>query len=389
MKSDIVYVNHAAILGGGEVSLLNLLKALDRERYRALVASPGSGPLSQELDRLGVPHVDLPISVHASPFQFTRGVWDIRRRTRNVRIVHGNSSRSLRVTVLLGWLFRAKTIWQVRDRINWEQLPRLERWFARQVDTVITNSGAVARDLGPLPVQVVYNPVDVVQFSPDHSGQRVRAEFGIAPRDRLVGIVGRITVWKGHQTFIEALRHVKRRVPHVKALIVGEQFHRSAEADRRELEGLRRILRGQVAVPSKVVFQVQDLKSLAQELGLGGQVIFAGFRRDIPEIMAALDLLVLPSWWEPFGRVLIEAMASGKPVVATNLGGAAEIVRHGETGILVPPMDAMAMADAMCEVLTQPEVAARMGERGRLDAEDRFSLSRCMRQMEEIYQRQL
>jgi glycosyltransferase involved in cell wall biosynthesis len=389
MMADIVYVNHATILGGGEMSLLNLLKALDRERYRALVASPGSGPLSRELDRLGVPHVDLPISVHASPLQFARGVWDIRRRTRSVLIVHGNSSRSLRVTVVLGRLFRAKTVWQVRDRINWEQLPRLERWFACQVDTVIANSGAVARGLGPIPVQVVYNPVDVVQFSPDHSGQRVRAEFGIAPHDRLVGVVGRITIWKGHQTFIEALRQVKRCVPHVKALIVGEQFHRSAEADWRELEGLRRSLRGQVAVPSEVVFQMQDLKHLVQELGLGSQVIFAGFRPDIPEIMAALDLLVLPSWWEPFGRVLIEAMASGKPVVATNLGGPAEIVRDRETGILVPPLNAMAMADAMCEVLTQPEVAARMGEQGRLDVENRFSLSRYLREMEEIYQRQL
>jgi len=387
--TQIVYVNHAAILGGGEVSLLNLLTALDRDRYWALVACPGPGPLLRELDRLGIQHVDLPISIHSSPGRFARGVWDVRRRTRKVRIVHGNSSRSLRVTVVLGWLLGARTIWQVRDRINWEQLPRLERWFARQVDTVIANSDAVARGLGALPVEIIYNPVDVTQFTPAGSGQRVRREFGIAPGGKLVGVVGRITVWKGHQTFIEALQLVKERVPDVKALIVGEQFQRSAKADRRELTGLRQSLRGQVAVPDNVVFRTQDLKSLVHELGLDGQVIFAGFRRDVPAIMAALDLLVLPSWWEPFGRVLIEAMATGKPVVATNLGGPAEVVRDHETGILVPPLNREALADAMCEVLTHPSLAARMGKQGRLDAERRFSLARYVRQVEGVYSRYL
>jgi len=383
--TGIIYVNHSAILGGGEVSLLALLKALDRDRYHPLVAFPGPGPLSQELEKLGVPCVNVPISLHSSPLQFAGAVWHLRKQTRDVCLVHGNSKRSLRVTVVLGWLMGARTIWQVRDRVNWEQVPLLERWFARQVDAVIANSDAVARGLGPLPVQVVYNPVDVTRFSPDHSGQRVRAEFGVAPHEKLVGVVGRITVWKGHQTFIEALRLVKNRVPNVKALIVGEQFQRSLEADLRELERLRRNLRGQVTVPSSIVFRMQDLKRLVQDLGLDDQVIFTGFRRDVPGIMAALDLLLLPSWWEPFGRVLIEAMASGKPVVATNLGGSAEIVRDQHTGILIPPLDAAAMADAMCEILTQPSLAARMGRQGRLDAEGRFSLSRYLQQIEEIY----
>lgn len=385
MPVGIVYVNHSTVLGGGEISLLNLLQALDRDRYRPWVVCPGSGPLTREFHRLNVPYVNVPISMHGSPSQFAHGVWSLVRQTGNVRIVHGNSKRSLRVTVVLGWLMGARTIWQVRDRVNWERFPLLERWFAHQVDVVIANSGAVARGLGPLPVQVVYNPVDITQFSPGHSGQRVRAEFGVAPHEKLVGVVGRITVWKGHQTFIEALRLVKNRVPNVKALIVGEQFRRSLEADLRELERLRRNLRGQVTVPSSIVFRMQDLKRLVQDLGLDGQVIFTGFRRDIPNIMAALDLLVLPSWWEPFGRVLIEAMASGKPVVATNLGGPAEIVRDQHTGILVPPLDAAAMADAMCEILTQPPLAARMGRQGRLDAEGRFSLSRYLQQIEEIY----
>jgi glycosyltransferase involved in cell wall biosynthesis len=389
MTIEIVYVNHSAILGGGEISLLKLLRALDRERYRPLVASPGPGPLIQELDRLGVPRVNLPISMHASPLRLARGLWDIRQRTRNVRIVHGNSSRSLRVTVVLGRLLGARTVWHVRDRVDWERLPSLERWFARQADTIIANSAAVARGLGPLPAQVVYNPVDTTEFRLDRLGQSIREEFGIAPHEKLIGVVGRITVWKGHQTFIEALQRVKSCVPNAKALIVGEQFQRSVEADQRELEGLRQRLWGQVAIPSEVVFQTQDLQHLVWELGLDGQVIFAGFCHGMPAIMAALDLLVLPSWWEPFGRVLIEAMASGKPVVATNLGGPAEIVRHQETGILVPPLDVTAMADAICEILTQPRLAAKMGKQGRLDAEQRFSLAQYVHKIERIYQRHL
>jgi glycosyltransferase involved in cell wall biosynthesis len=286
---------------------------------------------------------------------------------------------------VLGKLLGAKMIWQVRDRVEWDRFPPLERWFARQVDVVIANSKAVAQKLRPLPAQVVHNPVDIVQFHPLRSGQAIRDEFGIALHEQLIGVVGRITVWKGHQTFIEALQRVKTHIPNVKTLIVGEQFLRSAEADHRELESFRQRLRGEVDIPAQVVFRRQELESLVRKAGLDGQVIFTGFRQDIPAIMSAIDLLVLPSWWEPFGRVLIEAMASGKPIVATNLGGPAEIVRDGETGLLVPPLNPTAMAEAICKILDQPKLAAKMGKQGRLGAEQHFSLSKYTQKITAIY----
>jgi glycosyltransferase involved in cell wall biosynthesis len=386
MIPEIIYVNHAKILGGGEISLLNLLRKLDRDQYSPLVACPGPGPLTQELDKLEIPYVNFPISIHSAPMQFARGVWKIKSQTRYVKIVHGNSTRSLRVAVVLGKLLGAKIIWQVRDRVRWESFPTLERWFARQVDTVIANSNAVLQRLGSLSGQVVYNPVDIEQFHPDRSGKPIREELGVAPDEPLIGIVGRITVWKGHQTFIEALQLVKKDFPHVKALIVGEQFQRSSEADRRELNTLRQDLGDQICPPSSIIFEEQDLRKLVHTLGLNNQVIFTGFRHDIPDVMAALDLLVLSSWWEPFGRVLIEAMASGNPVVATNLGGPAEIVKDGEVGFLVPPLDAQMMADAICKILSDPLLAARMSRKGRLEAKCRFSLSQYATMITDIYQ---
>jgi glycosyltransferase involved in cell wall biosynthesis len=384
---EIIYVNHSTILGGGEISLLNLLGSLDQDQYHPLVILPGLGPLTERLSELDVEFVTLPISMHTSPGKFARGVWNIKKQTSDVQIVHGSSTRSLRVAVVLGKLFGASTIWHVRDRVNWERLPRLERWFARQADIVIANSAAVAQRLGPLSVQVAHNPVDTTLFCPEQSGQAIRKELGIAAHEKLVGVVGRITVWKGHQTFIEALSYVRNQVSGVKAVIVGEEFRRSAEADQRELEGIRQTLGKEIPVPSQVAYQRHELEQLVHELGLDGQVIFTGFRPDIPMIMAALDLLVLPSWWEPFGRVLIEAMACATPVVATNLGGVPEIVQNGKTGLLVPPLDPQAMASAMCKVLTQPELAARLASEARLEVERRFSLSGYVDQIKGIYQR--
>jgi glycosyltransferase involved in cell wall biosynthesis len=262
----------------------------------------------------------------------------------------------------------------------------MERWFARQVDVVIANSRMVAEGLGPLPVQVVANPVDVDRFSPARSGRCVRQEFGIAQDAPVIGVVGRITVWKGHQTFIEAMQRVIDCAPTARALIVGEQFERCPEADERELRGIRERFGTELDIPSQVVFREQDLRALTRELGLQDHVVFTGFRQDIPDVMAALDLLVLPSWWEPFGRVLIEAMASGTPVVATNLGGPPEIVRDGETGYLIPPLDSVAMADAICGILNRPHLRAAMGKQGRVEAERRFSLSEYVNRITAIYE---
>jgi glycosyltransferase involved in cell wall biosynthesis len=128
------------------------------------------------------------------------------------------------------------------------------------------------------------------------------------------------------------------------------------------------------------------LRHLAGELGLSRQVVFAGMRRDAARVLPALDIFVCPSLYEGFGIAIVEAMAAGRPVVASSAGGISEIVVHGETGLLVPPGDAAALADAIAALLARPERARTMGLRGRERARERFAIEAAVRRHQHLYE---
>jgi glycosyltransferase involved in cell wall biosynthesis len=121
-------------------------------------------------------------------------------------------------------------------------------------------------------------------------------------------------------------------------------------------------------------------------MGLAPWVVFAGMRRDIPSLLPLMDLFVLPSLYEGFGIAILEAMAAGRPVVATAVGGIPEVVVHGETGLLVPPGDPVALADALHELLAHPERARALGARGRERAREKFRIESIVRQHEALYE---
>ena len=161
---------------------------------------------------------------------------------------------------------------------------------------------------------------------------------------------------RGYAHLLEAARLVEAAMPGVHWVLVGDGELRG------ELEGQRR------------------------SLGMEAQVHFPGWREDIPDVLALCDLFVLPSLGEHFGRVLIEAMAMARAVVATDAGGVPEIVLHGETGLLVPPAQPKALAEAVLALLEDPGRAARLGAAGRRRAETEFSLSRHVEAVEALYQ---
>ena len=124
---------------------------------------------------------------------------------------------------------------------------------------------------------------------------------------------------------------------------------------------------------------------MVSDLGLGGKVVFAGFREDMPEIYAAMDIFVLASYAEPCGRVILEAMSSGKPVVGTESGGTPEIIQSDVTGFLVKPRDARALADKIAYLIKNPAMAKDMGAAGRRRVEEHFSIEKNARQTERVY----
>ena len=173
---------------------------------------------------------------------------------------------------------------------------------------------------------------------------------------RVVGIVTRMRVRKGVEEFLRAMATVRERIPSAAAVVVGE-----VDLD-----------------PS--------LTALVRELGLEGHLHLLGRRTDVPEVMSAMDLFVLSSHDEGMSNAILEAMAMEKPVVATDVGGTGEVVQSGRTGLLVPPKDPAALAQAITQLLAAPrDTAAAMGTQGRAVVVERFSARAMVRQMEDLY----
>jgi glycosyltransferase involved in cell wall biosynthesis len=174
-------------------------------------------------------------------------------------------------------------------------------------------------------------------------------------------MVAQFVAWKGHMDFLRAARLVADTYPTARFLLVGDpEWH---------------------AEPG----YVESLRSLVQQLRLTEHVHFLGQREDMPQVYAAFDILVVASWAEPFGKVLVEAMAMGKPVVATDAGGPPEIVEDGRTGLLVPPRHPHRLAGAIQRLASDPDGAQRMGQRGRQRIQGRFGAECYVREIEEQY----
>ena len=207
-------------------------------------------------------------------------------------------------------------------------------------------------------IRLVYRGVDVEKFKYRKIDESVKHEYTI-------GIIGRLSPIKGHKYFIRAVSKAVKYVPRIKVLIVGD------------------------APPEKERYK-QELESLVNRLGLSRYVEFLGARSDIPDILARLDLLVMASIVpEGFGMVIIEAFASGVPVVATGVGGVMEIMRDGENGLIVPPEDPQPMGEAIVRLLKDRKFAKEVAQRARKDVEERFNLDRLVTETLRVYEEAL
>ena len=211
----------------------------------------------------------------------------------------------------------------------------------------------------PGKLTVVPNAIALERFDPTLDGLAVRHELGLKPSTPAVSLVGRIDPWKGQAELIQAAAIVLQVQPDTVFLLVGQ-----GEPD-----------------------YVHKMKQLADELDIGRSVLFLGYRNDIPHIQAAVDIATMPSHYEAFGLVALEAMAMAKPVVSTQAGGVPEFLIDGEMGRLVPPSDFNALADALLFLLDNPEKAKRMGIRGREHVARFYSSHKYQRHFERLFNR--
>ncbi len=356
------------LIGGTERQVVNLVQNYSRPRFDVhLACFRRTGPLLQEIDTAEVALTEFPITTLASP----KTLWQQARlaryvRARGIRIVHSFGFYANVFAIPAARLGGAEvvvaSIRDTGDHLTWLQ-KTMQKWACRAADHVLVNAMAVqtvlvAQGYDPARISVIWNGIDVSRFQGREGTKAVRLSLGLLPSAPVVAVFSRLNRLKGIEFFLEAAALLMGRFDDARFLIVGDSV---SQAYRDELE------------------------ECAARLGLGGRVVFTGFRGDVPELLSEVSVSVLPSLAEGLSNVVLEAMAAGVPVVATSVGGTPEMVENGVTGLLVPPRDAAALAGAIGSLLADPARGRSIGRAARERAAERFSLEATVRETELLY----
>lgn len=390
----VLYFDHTAMLGGGEIALLNLIRYVDRNCVTPVVVLCSDGPLAEHLRDICEVHIlGFPARVRTMRKDGLGWTSLLRLRDvsavltcsvqlarfaakRDIDLIHTNSLKADIIGGLAGLMARRPVVWHVRDRIESDYLPKpvvgAFRLLAGLLPSyVITNSQAVLKTLRlkrNLWRAVIPSGVDLAKRSRVvHDATVVPSESSVqmSGRKPLIALIGRICPWKGQHIFLHAAAMVRRRFPNATFKIVGAALFGEQEYE-------------------------EQIRRLRTELGLDDAVELTGFCRDIPRFIPEVDIVVHASTTgEPFGQVIIEAMAASKPVVATDGGGVPEIVVDSVTGLLVPMGDAAAMADAICRLVGDPAAARRMGLEGFARVREFFTIEHTVRKVQGVYRQLL
>jgi glycosyltransferase involved in cell wall biosynthesis len=370
----VLYVNHTSLMSGAELSLLELLSALPYD-IDPVVACP-EGELAEEVRLLAIPVVPLPgigVSFRLHPWHTPWGLAQmgaaaahLRRLAQayDARIVHANSIRSGLVAGLAASFGGPPAIVHVRDCMPPGRTADLVRGFLRpRAAAVFANSCYTAQNFldgsALPPARVVYNAVDLERFDPDLVDRdRARARLGIGSDRAALGIVSQITPWKALDDAIRILAGVRGAGIDASLFVVGSA----------------KFTEGSIRFDNESFDD--SLRRLVAENGLSGYVHFLGERREIPEIVRALDVVLVPSWEEPFGRIVIEAMAMRTPVVTTNVGGPQEILGDESAGLLLPPRATELWSREVARLLEDDSRREKMGAIGERIAAERFTRER-------------
>ena len=361
---NVMFVVPCFGFGGLEQVVISILKALDRSRFNPSFCSliDPEPALYGEIEKLGLPcHVlDKGEGVNlALPFRLSRDF-----RSEKIQLVN---SHDIGATL---YAAPAARLAGVRHVVHTEhsqilaksKFPGVYGWLLRNM---VAHSITVSSDLenhligefgvGPGRVTTIPNGIDASIFSGERNTEGLRNELGIGENDTVIGSIGRLTPQKGVEYLLEAFEIVHKRNPETRLVLVGDG----------ELK--------------------EDLAGLALDLGILDSVLLTGNRRDIPHLLALFDILALASLWEGQPITIMEAMAAGKPIVATDAGGNAEILDHGRNGRIVPVKDPAALAESIHILLSDRQAAGMLGGNARDYAERKLSSSAMVERYEAVY----
>lgn len=384
-RKTVIHVITQLDGGGSARSTVCTVLGHDRHRFRVGLAygrpraeTGASNVLTavelEEIRQAGVALYEIPTLVRAisplSDARATLALWRLFSRERP-DIVHTHTSKAGTVGRIAAWLARVPAVvhtphghvfYGYFGRAMSEAIRLVERVLARITDRIVTltERGALEhvqyRIAGRGKFVTIPSGIRVAEFRSACGDPIVkRKELGLPLDGPLIGTVGRLVPIKGHAWLIRAIPRVLAEFPQACVVFIGD---------------------GPLA---------DELRQLANEVGVGRNVVFLGTRQDVPACLAALDLFVFPSLNEGMGRALIEAMAVGLPVVATGVGGIPDVVVDGESGVLVPPKDAMALADAVRAMLRDPGRRRAYGEAAKRRVDDRFDVEAMVEKLERLY----
>jgi glycosyltransferase involved in cell wall biosynthesis len=342
-------------LGGAEYFFLRLVPHLLKKGHRVLVVTKRDTPLRHEVEKL----VPLGVELHA---WHTHGKFDPQTLSKLVKLI-----KSERVDIINTHLTTAT--WQGalagkltnRPVVAFVHATDRKTWFQHADHLIAVSQGVrsslLEQGVPDKKIEVLFYGINLEKYVPTISKIDAKIRLGLAPSDRTIGVAASLIPRKGHRYLLEALKNIQPRTGPIHAIFAGEG----------ELEA--------------------ELKKQVQDLGLEKTVHFLGFRRDMPEILSALDAFVLPSFKEGLSIAVMEAMALKIPVVVTNIAGMPEVVHHGETGLLVTPGNVEELGNAVESVFTLPNEAQRMADNGRAFLEQHFEQHICLDAMDSYFRR--
>ena len=364
----ILYLHGMAAIGGAEQDLLLLLGRLDRTRWNPTVACPAEGVFRSRVETLGIPVVPTTLPPWRKLSSLVSRYFAVRILSTDVwrlqpDLIHINDLWWVPHTIRAVRRLTGRTIpviAHVRQHIRPEKVRAYSLDRAEHVVAVSRRVQAALEQGGVRPHQVttLYSGVDMTDCFQPTVGDSVRAKHGIPSDAFVIGTVANLLPIKGYETMIRAMASIRIKIPTAHYLIVGggtEPY-------------------------------VGHLQDFCAEQGVADRVHFLGFQNQTRPYLAAMDVYVQPSRDEAFGIAAVEAMAMGKTVVATRVGGLPEVVEEGRTGFLVPPEDTSAISATITTLFHDQALNEEMGRRGKVRAREHFDLERTLAGVERLYQ---
>ncbi|MEW5868452.1 MAG: glycosyltransferase family 4 protein [Chloroflexota bacterium] len=358
------------IIGGVESNLIKIIEHAQLCQIEPVgVLVPNYGNFTDALQKTHIP-IGI-ISYHrwqiTRPWRYLQTFWQLLKWTRDLQpdVIHLTNQWLVEYAAQLKRIQSKPVVCDLVNIETMEFIKRNSKFFAR-IDRIVAKSAAVKENLLAIcpelskRTQVIYNGICIKDYTVGSDSENPRKAFELPENANLVGFIGRLVPEKGVEDLLDAWHLVIQKHPDSFLLIVGED--------------------------DKQGIYCSSIREKAREIGIGDSVIFTGFRSDIPAIMQDIDVFVLPTHQEAFGIVLIEAMAAGCKVIATDVGGIPEIVAHGINGLLVPPKRPDKLAAAILQFLSMEDsIAQEMLNAARRTVQERFSIDIQIEQLRNLY----